>query len=175
MCVPQAIQAAQLVINTALGVTKTVTDYNMQVKNNEYRSQVAMMNIKSAQKEAQNQIQLGIDKSREEKIEGLKKASALLTQNASSGFDAVNDTNKLNYLDVQNVSFANAQNIQDRYNQKADSYFQKANNYLANYKNYQRNYKASLFKSAINSLGNYSKVASSWYSNYTENGDYDSI
>ena len=174
MCVPHAIGVAQMAINAAASISKTVIEYNQQEKNNEYRKQVAINNIKNANAEAQRQVQLGIDKSREEKIEGLKKASYLMTQNAASNFDVSSGSNFMNYQDIQNTSFSSAQDILDSYNYKADTYFNKANSYLNNYLYSQKAYKNSVLKSAITSLGNYSKVALSWYSNSGDNY-YDSI
>ena len=166
MCVPGVLQVSQIAAN----IGKSVIDYNQQSKANEYRSQVAINNIKSAQDEAKRQIQLGIEKSREEKILGIKKANALLAKSASSNTDAVSDSNLQNYYDIQDMSNLNAQNIQNEYNLKADAYFDKANSYLNSYRTSQKTYRNSVLKNAVNSLGGYSKVASSWYS--TGNGGF---
>ena len=106
---------------------------------------------------------MGIDKARDERIAGIKAASAVLAQNSSGGFDVNSDTNFLNYIDTRNSAFSNAKSIEDEYNSKAQNYYSKANNYLNNYNISKKSYKQSLVKSAINSLGNYTKVASSWY------------
>jgi len=175
MCVPGAVQAVQLVTNAATGIGKTILDYNQQTKNNEYRTQVAINNITAAQNEAKRQSQIGIEKSREEKIEGLKRANSLLAKNAASNTNVFSGSNFLNYQDEQNLSFNNAQNILDSYNQKSASYYQRARNYYNNYQQSQKQYKSSMMKSALNSLGNYTKVASNWYSNNTGDDYYDSI
>ena len=110
-------------------------------------------------------MQIGIEKSREEKIEGIKKASSLLAQNASSGVSATTDSNLINYEDIQNSYYNSAQNTLNSYNVRAQEYNDKANYYLNELNYSQKNYKSSVFKSALNSLNTYSKVASSWYSN----------
>ena len=166
MCVRAAMSAVQAIASIGSTVARTAIDakqQNEQSKEYEYRSQIALSNYKTAQNNAKEQIQLGIDKSREQKIEGLKKASVLLAKNASSGFDALSDTNYQNYSDVTTESYDDAQKIMDSYNLSADSYFQKANSYLNDYNNQYYSYKKTLKKNALNSLGNYTKVALSWF------------
>ena len=166
MCVPQAMTAVQVIANVGATVARVASEVNQQAqqkKEYEYRSQIALNNIKTAHDDAREQIQLGIDKSREQKIEGMKKASMLLAKNASGGFDALSDSNYQNYTDTIDSYNEDAQKIMDDYNQSADSYFQKANSYLNDY-NYQAYaYNKSAKKSALNSLGNYTKVALSWF------------
>ena len=165
MCAPGAIQAASSAINAAANITRTTIEINQQTKNNEYRAQIVANNIKNAQNEALRQTQLGIDKSREEKLSGIRKANELLAQNASSASDTYSGSAFLNYGDIQNESFNNAKEIQDSYNYKADKYYEKANNYAYNFAISQKNYKNSLYKTALNSLSSFSRVASSWYQN----------
>lgn len=160
MCVPGATEAVQL----AMSIGKTAFEVSQQSRNNDYRSQVAITNAKNAQNEAKKQIQLGIEKSRNEKISGIQKANALLAQNASSNTDAFSQTNLQNFSDIKDISFSNADSIQDGYYAKADTYFSKANSYLYANKVNNQNYKNSLYKTALNSLGNYTQVALDWYS-----------
>ena len=164
MCVPQAITAVQTAFNVAGTITNKISDYNQQTKANEYRAQVAINNIKNANDEARNQMQIGIEKAREEKIEGLKKASQMLARNSSSASSAVSESNLLNLQDIQNSADSNARNILNSYNIKADSYFQKANGYLQSYNQTAQEYNDNLKKNRLNSLGSNMKVASKWYS-----------
>ena len=172
MCVPGSANIIPAILNTAVSAGKTVIDNQQASKTNEYRAQVAINNIKNAQDEANRQTQLGIDKAREERISGLKRASLLLANNASSNTNAMSDSNLQNYYDTTQISFKNAENIENTYNLKADSYIEKANNYLSNYNASQKLYKKSALKQNINSLGNYAKVASNWYINSTGDIDY---
>lgn len=166
MCVPQAMTAIRIIANVGSAVARVASDVHQQSqqsKEYEYRSQIALNNIKTAQDDAREQTQLGIDKSREQKIEGIKKASVLLAKNASNGSDAFSDSNFKNYSDTLDSYYDDAQKIMENYNLSADSYFQKANSYLNDYNMQNYNYKKSVKKNALNSLGSYSSVALSWF------------
>ena len=172
MCVPiDPITTAITTLTAVAGGIVTANQQNRQIKKtNEYRAQIAKNNIQNSVNEARKQQQLGIDKSREEKIEGLKNANRLKAQNAASGFDINSTTNNLNYSDILNTAQANADNIQTRYNENADNYFQRANSYITNYNmnssiNQEKN---DLFATA---LGSVSKVAKNWYSKGGNNGN----
>ena len=164
MCVPGAQEIAKIATTVGMIAAKTAINNREIKKEAEYRAQVAINNIKNSQNEAQTQQQIGIEKSREEKISGMKKASMVLAKNASSGADTIYDTNYQNYLDEIEASNNSAQSIIDEYNLKADSYFQKANDYYLDYQNQRKQYKNSFMKNALNSLGSFSSVASNWYS-----------
>lgn len=175
MCVPQAVMAIQTAVNIATSVGKTVYEHKQQKQENEYRTQIAYNNIQTANNNAKQQIQQGIEKSREEKISGLRQASALLAKNASSNTDVMSDTNLLNYSDLQDASFNNAENIMDSYTLKADDYYKQANNYGLNLAYQQKKYNNDMRKNALNSLGTYTKVASNWYLNNSGGSDYDTV
>lgn len=164
MCLPQAAIAAQTILSFSNNINNKFAENKQQVIANEYRAQVAMNNMRNEEDNARSELQKGIEESRKEKIEGMKKASKLLAQNASSGVLATSDTNYMNFEDVTNESNLNAQDILNSYNSKAESHFQRANSYLNNYNQQSTNYNSSLKKNSLNSLGSYMKVASKWYS-----------
>jgi type II secretory pathway pseudopilin PulG len=177
MCVPGPVaNIVPAILSSALSVTNVIVQNNQQAKNNEYRAQVAVNNIRNAQNEAKRQTQLGIEKAREERLNGLKSASALLAKNASSNTDVYSGSNLYNYEDASKEYFQNALNIENSYNYKADKYIEKANNYLTNYNMESKLSKKSALKQNINSLGSFAKVASNWYVNSTGDiNNYDFI
>lgn len=160
MCVP----GAPIATNVVSSVIKSALDTSKQLKEQQYRAQIAVNNIKEAQNDALAQKQIGIEKSRVEKLDGIKKANTILAQQASSGVDASSDTNTQNYYDLLSGYFSNANDIENFYNTKAESYFSKANSYFNEYSSSNKS-GSSNFNKAINFLGSSKKVASNWYFN----------
>ena len=172
MCYPAATQAAMAVINAATTTANAYMSYKQESENNEYRKQVAINNIKNLENEALRQNQLGIEKAREQRLEGIKKANTAAAISAASGFDMNSFTTLQNYSDVLNNSEISASAIQDEYKQNAESYLNRANSILNEYNNYSKNHNSNLYKSAINSLGNYTKVAQNWYTRGNQQNVY---
>ena len=163
MCTPAAGQIAQAVVSIANTVVTNVNQYQQEKSENKYRAMVAVSKINDAKESAYQERQLGINKAREERIKGIRDANILLAKNASNGFDAMSGTNYQNYDDVIKSSDLQAQNIQEQYEQNADKYFKQANRYLEEYNAQANSYNSKAYSRALNSLGGFSKVASSWY------------
>jgi len=163
MCLPQG--SAQLltsaILTTASTVAKGVIQNAEQKQSDKYRAQVAAVNINNAKNEALKEQQLGIEEAREKKIEGIRKANALLAQNSANGFDSSSATSNLNYLDVLDSYNSDAQNALNKRYENADNYLAKAKNYLNQY--YYSSKSVSPYAGAINSLNSAKKVADSWY------------
>ena len=157
--------------NTALGVTNETVKIINEKKNIEYRTRVALNNAKVAQNEALRQKQLGIDKSRMEKIAGIQEANKQKALSAASNLSLDSFTTKLNYEDNLDISELQADFIQNDYNAKAQGYFNQANNYIDQAKTYNRNYNTSLFRNALNALGKAAKVSNEWFENQRTNED----
>lgn len=164
MCTP-ALGAISAISSIATGVLGEVSNIKSNRDNYKYRTQVALNNAKIAQDEALRQQQLGIEKSRLEKIEGIQKANKLKAINSASGFDLNSQTNTLAYQDVTDLADYNAENIKKEYEVRADSYFNQANSYLNSAKQARKEYNQSLFDYSLNALGKIQNVAGSWYSN----------
>ena len=84
---------------------------------------------------------------------------------------------KLSWIDADTPSPIidsknSANEIQNMYKENADKYLDRANDVLNEYNQYSKNYNSNLLKSAINSLGNYSRVAKSWYTPQGEQNVY---
>ena len=122
--------ATMEVINGALGVFGAANDIYNERKENKYRTQIAINNAKNAQNEALRQKQMGIEKSRIEKIAGMQKMNNKIAKDSASGFDLNSLTNQYNYSDILSSSDESAKNIQNEYNQAAENYFRTANSYL---------------------------------------------
>lgn len=148
------------VTGTAAGL---ITQQAEAKANNEYRMQVALNNANAAKEEALRQQQLGINKSRQEKISGLYEANKLKAQNSASGLDIQSQTSEMMYQDVLNNSFSEAENTKNEYNTVAKSYFDQANSYLQEAGATNKQYNNSVFSNAMNALGKTGKVTSSWY------------
>ena len=161
MCVATA--AITTLIGTALSVGNMIAQNKAEEKTNEYKQQIAINQVKSAQEEAQRQKQLGIEKSREEKIKGLKEISKLQAQSASSGFDMNSQTNLFNYDDVETSYDNSANNILDSYYNNAKAYSDKADQYRTQIKidNVETDLKNK--QEFMNALGKTTKVALNWY------------
>ena len=161
MCTPSngTLQA----ISSIIGVTNDYWEHRQNKENYEYRTQVALNNAKKAENEARRQEQLGIEKSRQEKIEGIQKANQLKAINSASNLDVNSQTNMLAYEDIMEYSDFNADNILNQYEQSANNYFNQANSYLEEVQQYKKQYNQSLFDFALNALGKTQNVADSWY------------
>lgn len=172
MCSPDAVRTGVSLVVNGLKITtqvaSTVNEVKTQEMNNKYRAQVAINNVKEAQNNAKELQQAGIEKSRLQKIEGLRQIERQKAQNGANGFNLNSFTNTQSYDDTLSGYNSNAQNILDDYNSKADSYYSKANNYLNSYTN---NYNQNQYKSAVNALGNTLSVAKTWYSNTKEDNN----
>lgn len=153
------------IVGGASNLANKVSSYKANKTNYEYQTQLALNNARMAQEMGLTQKQLGIEKSRLEKIESLQKISKIKAQNSASGLDSMSGTNKLVYDDVAYANEINAQAIKNSYDISAKSYFNQANNYLNQANNYKELYKKSLFNQSMNALGQFGKVASSWYEN----------
>lgn len=147
----------------------TFQSYSKIKSNADYRVQIALNNAKNANNQALREKQLGIEKSRLEKISGLSEASKIKAINSASNLDSSSQTNNLNYLDAINLSYSNSQNIKNNYDIKAQSYFDKANSYINQANMYEKNYNNSLLAFADNALGKTQKVSANWYSNNSTN------
>ncbi len=161
MCAPVGavagvVSAISAVASAAIGTGAMIAEQKQQKKNNEYRAQIAINQINNSRKEAQRQIQLGIEESRAEKIKGLKAVSQMAAKNASNGFDAFSGTNLNNYQNVFDEHKENAKNIMDSYNYNAEKYSNQAQSYKNEFINESSNY---------NSLGSTLKAAQRWYNN----------
>lgn len=165
MCVAAGGALMSTLIGSAFTVGTSIVNNKIQRKTDEYKTQVALNQIKSQQNEAQRQAQLGIDKSREERIQGLKAVSKATAQNASNGFDTYSDTNLYNYEDIKDEYDYSANNIMEEYNSNAQKYDEQAKNSIAEY-NFQRD------NEKLNSLGNTVKVAYKWYKQGGLNGNF---
>lgn len=166
MCTPAAGQIAQAVASLANTVVNSVSQYQQDKQENKYRAMVAVNKINDARESAYQERQLGIDKAREERMKGIRNANILLAKNAASGFDAMSGTNYQNYDDSIKSSDLQAQNIQEQYESNADKYFKQANKYLEEYNAQANSYNSKAYSRALNSLGGFSKVASSWYESF---------
>ena len=166
MCSPMDI------IDGVVGVTKvalnSTSKYSNLKANNEYRTQVAINNAKIAQNEALKQKQLGIEKSRLEKISSLQEISKLKSRNSASNLDIDSNTSRFNYQDVLDSSEIQANFIKKEYDSKANEYFKKANSYLNQANDYTRQYNNSLFGLQMGVLEDSALVAKSWYEKHEE-------
>ena len=162
MCGPEGFAVGQAIVNAATSITSNVISYKQEEANNEYRNQIAINNIKNAQNEAKLIKQTGIEEARQERIKGLQELSRQKAQNASSGFDINSNSYQQNYEDILDGYNSNAQNIENAYDRKAQS-VNNSQNTIASEAIYSQNqYNLNQYKNAINSLGNYTQVASNW-------------
>lgn len=161
MCIPS--DGAMQAISTIVGGTNDYWEYRQEKENYEYRTQVALNNAKKAENEARRQEQLGIEKSRQEKIEGIQKANQLKAINSASNLDINSETSMLAYEDILEYSDFNAENILNQYEQNANNYFDQANSYLEDVQQYNKLSNQSLFDYALSALGRTQNVADSWY------------
>lgn len=166
MCTPTDIIGG--VLQAGRLVTKSVSDYSNLKANNEYRTQVALNNAKIAQNEALKQKQIGIEKSRLEKISSMQDVAKLQAKSAASNFDTSSQTNKYNYQDVLNSAQLQSKYIQKEYDLQANEYFNQANSYINQAKDYNRQYKNSLKNFAYNVLDDSAQVSKSWYDIYKD-------
>ncbi|MBQ7287561.1 MAG: hypothetical protein IJW73_07365 [Candidatus Gastranaerophilales bacterium] len=154
-------------IHPAATLTKilfnTTTDFITEKNNHDYRTQIALNNAKYAQNEAHRQMQLGIDKSRAQKIAGLTEANKLIAQQGASNLDNSSFNSDLAYQDVIENSNIASKITKNEYNASANSYFKQANAYLNQANSYQKQYNKNLFMSGFNSLGQLNQVANDWY------------
>lgn len=165
MCVVSTGFSMATLVGSALSAATTIVGNNIQRKNDEYKTQIAVNQIKSQQNEAQRQRQLGIDKSREEKIQGLKTVSKLKAINASNGFDTSSQTNLYNYDDTKNEYDYSANNILESYYSNAEKYDEQARNNISDL-----NFKNDTKK--LNSIGSTLQVAEDWYKKGAKNGNF---
>lgn len=169
MCVPSAavtgVSSAFQMFDSATSAISAVSDFKTNRENYAYRTQIALNNAKEAQNEAMRQTQLGIEKSRLEKIQGLREVSKLQAQNSASGLDMASQTSSLAYQDAMDLSSQSANTIKKEYDTKAKSYFSQASSYFSEAQTYQNQYNKSLFDYSLNALGKMSTVASNWYNN----------
>lgn len=153
-------------INGAFNLTNSAMQVQQNKKNHEYRMNVALKNAEISKNNALRQQQLGIDKSRLEKISGIKEANLLKAKNAASGIDLNSTTNQQNYDDMLNQSELNASVAKKEYDFTAQNYFNQANSYLEEANNMNRQYNNSVFQNALNALGKAKKVEHVWYENF---------
>ena len=172
MCSPTDIISG--VFQAGKLVAGSVSEYSNIKANNEYRTQVAINNAKIAQNEALKQKQIGLEKSRLEKISSMQEISKNRAQNAASNFDLSSDTNEYNYQDMLNMSQLQANYIQNEYNAKANDYFNRANSYINQAGDYNRQYNNSLKNLTFAALQDSAQVAKSWYDSYQDElgGEY---
>ena len=161
MCTPLALNVASTVYEGGMGVV----DIMQKKQEAKYSAKIAETNAKMAIKNAQYEQQTGIEKAREEKIEGIKNANLVNAKNASYGFDVNSVTNKFNSQDTYKTSENNAKTIQNSYNQKAQNYFTQANQYLSNAENTLANYNSDILNSALGTTRKVSKIWSDTDSN----------
>lgn len=162
MCILQAqaiLTASKFIMDTA----SNVAEYQKSKAQNTYRAQVAINNAKIANDEALKQKQMGIDKARAEKIEGLSEQSKLMAQNSASGFDISSNTNLFNYEDVVNKADNEASDIKKQYDNNAQSYFNKAGEYLTDAENIKKSSKDNLFNMGMGILQSTKNVADKWF------------
>ena len=150
-------------IHPAVTLTKilfnTTTDFITEKNNHDYRTQIARNTAKYAQNEAHRQMQLGIDKSRAQKIAGLTEANKLIAQQGASNLDNSSFNSDLAYQDVIENSNIASKITKNEYDASANSYFKQANAYLNQANSYQKQYNKNLFMSGFNSLGQLKQVA----------------
>lgn len=170
MCVPSVASVGKILFDAVSQVAPDVVNFSKEKATQKYRTQLAINNIQTAQNEALRQRQLGINESRLQKIQGINDASKNRAITSASGFEVDSQTNLYSYKDIIDTSNANAKNIKNNYELKADSYFNQANSYLTQAHEQQKAYNSSLFNSTLSSLGSFSKVASDWYEKDTDDG-----
>jgi len=181
MCVPSAGIAAGSTtgslfqnvmngLNVASGVMGTISEYKTNKANAAYQTQIALNNAKIAQNEALRQKQLGIEKSRLEKISGMQEVNKQKALYAASNLDMMSQTSQMAYQDTLNMAQINADVAKKEYDIAANSYFNQANSYLNQAQSYKNQYNQSLFANSMNALGKFSQVASDWYSNKEKEG-----
>ena len=164
MCEPSTItMAVGAVVSATTAVIAGIETKNQQDRNSEYRKQVAINNIKNADKQAKAAAQEGIEYSRKERLSGIREKNKLISQSAASGFDLNSDTNLLNFDDPIKNSNMNAEYIQDQYKYKSDSYMEKANSYLDEYKNSESNYNSKQYLNALNRLNDTANISLKWF------------
>lgn len=142
-------------------IIPAVNNRNEQKDALNYRTSLAINNMKEAKNQAYAQNQLGIEEARKQKIAGLRAASDIMAQNASGGFSVNSGNNLFNYEDTIDSSYSNALESQKTYSISADSYFKKAGDYLNDAKNYQSQKKKLGF--AQTALGATKQVANRWF------------
>lgn len=173
MCTPMNIIGG--VLDVAKVAIDTSSRYSNLKSNNEYRTQIAINNAKAAQNEALRQKQLGIEKSRIEKINSMQEIAKIKSKNSASNLDISSNTNNYNYQDVLNSSKLQADIIKKEYDVKANEYFKKANSYLNQANDYNRQYNNSLLGLGMGVLEDSALVAKSWYDKFQvdANGGFD--
>ena len=162
MCTPFG---ATNTLNAISLITDTVSGFSSLKANNDYRTQVAINNAKTSQNEALRQKQLGIEKARLERIEGLNEVSKQKAINAASNMDLASTSNQLGYEDLNSKANLNANLVKKEYDTNANSYFKQANSYLNQASSYARDYNNSLLNLSMNALGQAKKVSDDWYDN----------
>lgn len=170
MCVAASATTILSVLTAAVGTGASIITSSMQQKTEEYKTQIALNQAKSAQNEAQRQRQLGIEQAREERIEGLKNISRMQAQNAASGFDVYSTTNMYNYEDMDIEYQNNAQNILESYYAKAQGYDEQAQSYVDSLNLSIMNNNLRETRNLYTSLGNTKKAAQKWYENNFSSG-----
>ena len=173
MCV--AKEVIGLVGGVASEAFKTTANYINLKNNNDYRVQVAISNAKNAQALAKNEQQIGIQKSRMEKISKLKEANALQANQAASNMQIDSYNSNLAYQDILNEGEINSNNILNEYDLNARNYYKQANNYLGQISAYNSQFKNSLIPLGFNGLGQMGKVASEWFEEIQTGGEDGSI
>ena len=165
MCVAGMVQKSQLepVSKIASVLLNTSADIAIQKNNNDYRTQVALYNAKQAQNEAHRQMQLGIDKSRAEKIAGMQETNQLMAKQGASNFDISSFNSNLEQQDIQYSADLQSDIIKKSYTSSANNYFKQANSYLNLAKSYQAQYNKNLVTSGVKALGESKKVATDWF------------
>ena len=152
------------VVGVAGVAISAARNYNEQKDTLNYRTSLALNNMKEAKENAYAQKQLGIEEARKQKIEGIKRAKELIAQNAAGGFSFDSGNNLYNYNDEIDATYQDAYNSQQQYNIRADNYFEKARAYLNEAKNYQQEKKDLKHNFFSTSLGSTRSVANKWFS-----------
>ena len=159
-----AMNLTKALFDITTTVTREVNAQNAAKKNNEYRVQLALNNANLAKNEGLRQQQMGIDKSRLEKINAIQVANLQKAKSSASGFDINSATSDIAYQDVLDMSYNEANNLKNEYDTRAFDYFEQANNYLNQAHAYNKQYNESIFSNALNALGKTAKVSSQWFS-----------
>ena len=139
-----------------------------QKSNNDYRTQVALYNAKQAQNEAHRQQQIGIEKARVQKIEGIYQANNVLAKQSASNLDGTSFNSNLAYQDILDNSNMQSKVVKNEYFSKANDYFKQANSYLNQLNYNQKQYNKNLVYTGLTGLGQTYQVASDWYQEQKE-------
>ena len=165
------ISAAAGIIGTAAGITGGVMS-GVQANNQaKYQAEIARQNAKTAQMNAEQKRQEGIEEARLTRMKNLQKIGSQQAAMAANGFDVgegtavdvIEDTATMGELDALTIQY-NKETQAQAYEAQANNYQNQANLDIISGRNAMRAGMINGVTSGMNSLASTASVAQKWYS-----------